>query len=161
MLKRSLLLGLVMFAIAGCPTNGGSGDDDDDTPPPNPCESYEQPDGVFADWTGDEQGLFMQCMVVPEFAPKFQEFDSEEYASFSCDTCHGEGSAEAGEFEMPNEDLFELDFNEFPYSQNADPEVAAYGEFMEDEVVFQMAELLGRSTQFGDPDFFGCYGCHP
>ena len=161
MLKRALLLGSLLLAVAGCPTSGGSGDDDDDTPPPDPCEGYEQPDGVFADYSDEEQRLYMQCVVMPEFTPIFREFDADEYANFSCDTCHGEGSGAAGDFEMPNDDLFTLEFSGFPYSQDPDPEIAAYGEFMEDEVVFQMAELLGRSTDFQSPDFFGCYGCHP
>jgi len=156
-----LLAALLGLAVApACPSSGTGDDDDasdDDDSVFDPCESYESA-GDWDDLDDDQRRDFMTCEVMPALMPMFQEFDAEKYASFGCVTCHGEDRA-AVNFEMPN-GLVELDIGDFPFSSHPDPETAAFGEFMESEVLPAMADLLGRSTNFNDPDFFGCYGCH-
>lgn len=156
---RSLLfLSLSLFLVA-CPTTGDDDDaSNDDDAVADPCEGYEAP-SEFDDMNDEEKRDYMTCVVVPEMAPRFQEFDADEYANFGCDTCHGDDRVER-EHEMPNPDLYRLPLSGFPFSDDPDPEVAVYGDFMETEVSGNMADLLGRSSEFGDPDFFGCYGCH-
>ena len=152
----TLLAALLCLAITpACPTSGAGGDDDDSVF--DPCADYETA-GDWADLDDDQRRDFMTCEVVPALTPMFQEFDGDEYANFGCVTCHG-ADPEAVDFEMPN-GLQELDLSDFPFSSHPDPDTAAYGEFMEDDVLPAMADLLGRSTDFNDPNFFGCYDCH-
>ncbi len=152
-----VLLGLA-FAV-GCPTSGDDDDavGDDDDAVADPCADYAAP-GAWEDLDEEERRAYMTCVVVPTMAPMFQEFDEERFAGFGCVTCHGE-DREAVEHEMPN-GLEELPLSGFPFSNSSDPDEAAIGAFMEDDVVGEMAQLLGRSRNPNSPDYFGCYDCH-
>ena len=150
------LLGLT-FAL-GCPTTGDDDDAANDDDAAGLCDGYEEPDEDFADLSDAEKRAFMECMVVPTMEPLFQDFDADAYADFGCATCHGEDREDV-DHEMPN-GLEELPISGFPFSNSSDPEEAAYGEFMEDTVVSEMAALLGRSRNVNDPNYFGCYDCH-
>jgi len=155
-LSRLLALSLLLF-VAACPTanDDDSASNDDDAA--DPCADYE-PSGAFDDMDDDEKRQFMTCVVMPDMTDAFQAFDADEYATFGCATCHGQ-DREAVDHEMPN-GLEELPLAGFPFSESNDPEEAAFGEFMEDEVLPAMQAHLGRSSNFNDPNFFGCYGCH-
>jgi len=158
---RRILADLSLLLLAmGLLACGPAGDDDDasdDDDAVDVCADYET-EGEWEDLDEDQRRLFMECEVVPEMRDLFQEFDADEYSNFSCDTCHGADREEV-DHEMPN-GLEELPMGGFPFSQSDDPEEAAYGEFMEQEVLGAMQDLLVRSSDFQDPEFFGCYGCH-
>lgn len=94
----------------------------------------------------------MKTVVVPEMKAVFTGFDQEEFADFSCATCHG-ARARQGNFEMPNPDL-PLDAEEMAEH----PEIT---EFMKTKVVPEMARLMGEAPY--DPathEGFGCFECH-
>jgi len=106
-----------------------------------------------------EQREFMNWEVLPPMADAFQAFDADEFAEFDCETCHGDDMWQV-EFEMPNGNT-ELPFDGFPFSESDDLEEAAFGEFMEDDVLPDMVELLDEEEY--DPQTgtgFGCYECH-
>ncbi len=155
-LARLLPLSLLLLLVA-CPTAGDDDDASNDDDAADPCDGYEASD-VFDSMDDDEKRLFMTCVVLPEMTEIFQEFDAEEYADFHCASCHGDDREEV-DHAMPN-GLEALDPSDFPFSQNPDPHKREYGEFMGDEVVPAMRALLGRSSTFGAPDYFGCYDCH-
>ena len=78
-------------------------------------------------------------------------FDAEEYPSLECSHCHGE-DAEDVDYEMPN-GLLELDF---PLPNDADTQ--RYEDFMDEQVVPQIAEYLDdQPWPTGD---ITCGTCH-
>ena len=135
-----LLALLALSSLAGCPSAGDDddvvGDDDDDSTP------YVQP-GPFEDMDFDERVEFMTEIVEPRMQELMQEFDADEFSSFSCSNCHGE-DAEENEYELPN-GLEALSNDDFPIEDIEDDERRAYAEFMEEEIVPEIAELLERS----------------
>lgn len=107
----------------------------------------------FDDMTAPQKMQHMKKVIAPEMAKVFQAHDAEEYAEFSCATCHGPGAKE-GNFEMPSAALPALDQEEM----DEHPEVT---KFMMEAVVPKMAELLGEEPY--NPEThqgFGCYDCH-
>lgn len=147
-LRSAALLLALLLPILGCPTAGGddddaAGDDDDST-------EYEKP----ADWQDmdfDQRKEYMTQIVEPEMQAIFQEFDAVEYAEFACSTCHGD-DAEDVEYEMPN-GLHPL---RFPLNPST-PEEEAYIEFMEDDVIGPMADLVDQEVGMSG---FRCTACH-
>ncbi len=101
---------------------------------------------------------YMKDVVHPKMRSLFQAAAPDEYAEFTCATCHG-SSAERGSFEMPSPDLPPLNAKDgFQQLQQEQPEIF---EFMAKQVVPEMAALLGvqpydPATQQG----FGCFHCH-
>jgi hypothetical protein len=110
---------------------------------------------TFADLSKKEQAEYMRTKVVPAMKKAFQAFDAKDFAKLNCKTCHGKGAI-TKEYDMPNPDLPKLDFAELRAGKHA--EIAT---FMKDEVVPQMAELLGEQPRSAsNPDGFGCLECH-
>lgn len=145
---RGALLLCFLLALAGCPTSGGddddaAGDDDDST-------DYVKP----ADWQDmdfDQRKEYMTQVVEPEMQAVFQEYDADKYAEFACATCHGDDGEDV-DYEMPN-GLHPLSFPLNPTS----PEEEADIEFMEDEVIVDMAALV---DQVPGTNGFRCTACH-
>lgn len=106
----------------------------------------------WAEMTQEQRGAYMASDVTPAMAAIFQAYDAEEYADFSCATCHG-SDADATGYAMPS-DIHELSVP--PPEVYAGPAV----EFMYTEVVPAMAGLLEMDVYDGANDGFGCYGCH-
>ncbi len=150
---RSAALALVLLLpVLGCPPAGG---DDDDAADDDDSTEYVKP-ADFGDMDFDQRKEYMTQIVEPTMQGFFQEFDAEEYAEFSCPVCHGD-DAEDVEYELPNQ-LEDLPLSGHPYSQSSDPRIARYGEFMEDVVKPQMAQLLDRPLT--GPQRMSCYDCH-
>lgn len=115
---------------------------------------------AWADMNDEQRGEYMANVVMPRMRTLFQEHDPEEFASFTCATCHGENAREVG-FHMPN-GLHPLNPAEIPamFTSN-DEHTRETAQFMAGPVVQTMAELLGTSPY--DPQThqgFGCMGCH-
>jgi hypothetical protein len=120
--------------------------------------------GTTVNWdkmTVVQRKKYMKAKVVPEMKKLFQAFDAKRYASFGCQTCHGENPSDK-KFKMPNAELPKLpqptDRAGFMALQEKKPEAA---KFMGTQVKPTMAKLLGLAewsptTVKG----FGCYGCH-
>lgn len=111
--------------------------------------------------TVGQRKKYMKAKVVPEMKKLFQAFDGKRYASFGCQTCHGESAADK-KYKMPNADLPKLpqptDRDGFMALHDKKPEAV---KFMGTQVKPTMAKLLGLvewspTTVKG----FGCYQCH-
>ena len=148
-LLLSLLLGLL--PLLACPP---AGDDDDDAGDDDDSTPYVQP-GPFEDMDFDERKEFMMQIVEPAMQELFQEYDADEFASFSCSTCHGEDGEDL-EYELPN-GLEPLSQADFPVGNIDDPDRRAFALFMEDEIVPAIAEHLGRTVGVGG---VRCTTCH-
>jgi hypothetical protein len=102
----------------------------------------------------------MRQRVMPEIGTLFRNFDGEEFAQFTCATCH-ESNFQEVNFAMPN-GLDPLNPTEVgTMAQSSDPHLARYAQFMGADVVPAMAGILGMApynpeTQQG----FGCFNCH-
>jgi hypothetical protein len=120
--------------------------------------------GTTVNWdkmTVVQRKKYMKMKVVPEMKKLFQAFDGKRYASFGCQTCHGENPSDK-KFKMPNAELPKLpqptDRAGFMALQEKKPEAA---KFMGTQVKPTMAKLLGLAEWSPTtPKGFGCYGCH-
>ena len=107
---------------------------------------------TWAEMSDMEKNAYMATDVVPQMAEIFQAFDAEYYADFGCATCHG---ANAGDnyYAMPS-GIYDL---EVPAPG---PEAGETAEFMHNQVVPKMAELLDMDVSDGSNGGLGCYNCH-
>jgi hypothetical protein len=120
------------------------------------------PGGPGVTWqhkTREQRMDWMGLEVLPQTKGSFVKFSASDYATFECQTCHGD-NMEAVDFKMPNPLLYALaTTNTLEESKSYDAEVTA---FMAEVLVPQMAGLL--DSQPYDPEAqlgFGCFGCHP
>jgi len=146
--SAALGCGLLLTAIWGC---GGPGKD--------AAAKYEPTSETpWKDKSREQRMDWMAVAVFPKMRHLFQEQDSEKYADFSCQTCHGE-QMERVDFRMPN-DLFALDATgTVEHAKEYDEKVT---DFMLGAVVPGMAKLLGAEAfTLENPTGFGCMGCHP
>ena len=110
----------------------------------------------FDSLTDEEKGQFMAEVVMPAMKPMFQQFDGEEFANFSCATCHGANAREVG-FHMPN-GVHPLDPANMP---SMDGEDGRWMHFMVEQVKPKMAELLHEEEWTPESQQgFGCFHCH-
>jgi hypothetical protein len=116
------------------------------------------------DWekmTFNQRKKYMKTTVLPQMKKLFVAFDKARYANMSCQTCHGDKTAQT-KFKMPNAELPKLpqptDRAGFMALQQKKPEAA---KFMGTQVKPTMAALLGL-PEWGPTNAtgFGCYGCH-
>jgi hypothetical protein len=136
------------------------------TPPPDEAavgddgagatETEAQGDVPWAQMTFDQRKSYMGKHVFPKMKASFSSHDAALFKGFKCETCHGDDKT----YKMPNEGIYPL--------SGSDPLTAAmeYDEkvtrFMIDEVVPQMAELLGTVPWSPEnQDGLGCFACHP
>ncbi len=103
---------------------------------------------------GDKM-TYMTDVVSPEMKRRFQAFDAERFADFSCATCHGSG-VDDGTYAMPNPDLPHLREKGF-YKEHrkTDPEIV---KFMWNGVEKPVAQMLGQSA--GHSGELDCWTCH-
>jgi hypothetical protein len=152
MTRFLLLLALLLPTLALTACTGGDDDDsagdDDDTP-------YEQP-APWADMDFDQRKEYMEEVVLPDMAQRFFDHDPDTFADFSCETCHGYG-AEANDYAMPSG----IAPIPFPPDPNAEPRILAIREWMGDEMVPAMADLLETDPWTpATPDGLRCTDCH-
>ena len=148
------------FALASCDKSTQP-----TTPPPaeavatqeTPADTQEDTGDVpWAQMSFDQRKKFMSKHVFPQMKTSFANYDAQLFKGFKCETCHGDDKT----FAMPNEGIYALPAN--------DPITSAleYDEkmtrFMIDDIVPQMAEMLGTTTWSPEtPDGVGCFTCHP
>jgi hypothetical protein len=114
--------------------------------------------GGFDAMSAGQKMAFMKSTVSPKMKAEFQAFDPNDYADFSCKTCHGAG-ADNGNYKMPNPDLPKLDVaNGFAKDKEHHPKAM---EFMLHKVQPEMAQMLGQPEYSeSNHDGFGCMECH-
>lgn len=142
--------GLLLAALAGC---GGSGEGAKN------ASAYDPKSEVpWKDKSREQRMDWMAVAVFPKMRLLFQEQDSEKYADFSCQTCHGR-EMERVDFRMPN-DLFALDASDtVAHAKEYDEKTT---DFMIGAVVPEMAKLLdSEAFTLENQQGFGCAGCHP
>lgn len=110
---------------------------------------------VFDKLTREEKVKFMKQKVMPAMKAAFQKFDPEEFASFTCKTCHGKDPVKA-KHKMPSPELPKLDFAAI----KAGKEDPKWIEFMSKVVQPQMAKLLNEPEMTKTQEGFGCLDCH-
>jgi hypothetical protein len=148
---------------AGAPAGEGGAADagagDDATAEGGAATEPGAPGVKWADKTFKQRQEWMGIEVMPKMKAAFQAYDASGFASFKCQTCHGNDMAEK-KFEMPNDGIYPLN--------PADPIKGAkdYDEkmttFMIEQVTPQMAALLDEQVVSKDnPNGFGCMRCHP
>jgi len=142
--------GLLLAALAAC---GGAGDG------VKSASAYEpKSETPWKDKSREQRMDWMAVAVFPKMRLLFQEQDSEKYADFSCQTCHGR-EMERVDFRMPN-DLFALDAEDtVAHAKEYDERTT---DFMLGGVVPEMAKLLdSEAFTLENQQGFGCAGCHP
>jgi hypothetical protein len=115
----------------------------------------------WEEMTMEEKGAFMNAEVQPYMAELFREYDSEEFATFNCGTCHGEDMQERN-FEMPAPSLPALHESGTPEQEQMVQDHPRMVRFMFNHVVPAMRTMI-RAEPF-DPDTgegFSCFTCHP
>src|SRR5690606_41760789 len=79
-------------------------------PPPAPASEstaaarVDAPPKSWDTMTRSERFQYMTDHVEPAMAAKFQAFDPQRFATFNCETCHGDDMVER-QFAMPNPNL--------------------------------------------------------
>jgi hypothetical protein len=147
-----VLAGLALLASGlGC---GGSKPAADD-PSAEPTGKSEL---VWKDKTREQRMDWMGTVVFPKMRAAFKELDSQRYADFSCQSCHGE-RMEMDDFKMPS-NLYALSRKDT--LEKARSYDAKTTEFMLETVVPEMAKLLDtepydREKKAG----LSCFACHP
>jgi hypothetical protein len=142
--------GLLLAALAGC---GGAGEG------AKAASEFEpKSETPWKDKSREQRMDWMAIAVFPKMRLLFQEQDSEKYADFSCQTCHGR-EMERVDFRMPN-DLFALDASDtVAHAKEYDEKTT---DFMVGAVVPEMAKLLdAEASTLENQQGFGCAGCHP
>ena len=111
---------------------------------------------TWADMNHDQRMTYMRETVMPEMKTLFVAFDSERFADFGCQTCHGEDARAVG-FGMPN-GLAPLDPAHIPEIFQSERPMAV---FMTQKAWPKMAELLDEPLfDAASGDGFSCMNCH-
>jgi hypothetical protein len=143
-MKISTLAMMLSIAMAGCGSKTNAIKKD---LPPAPTVKFD-------DMTAEQRADFMKTTVVPTMKPLFQKHNADKFKDFGCKTCHGEGASQ-GEFNMPNEALPALDFQDMAQWKPEDLK------WMSTVIKPTMAKLLSQE-EYSDtnPKGFGCLECH-
>jgi hypothetical protein len=129
--------------------------------PPAPEKVVGPPDVKWTDMTPEQKGKYMAAVVVPRMKELFVGFDSKEFATFDCATCHGKDAKQRA-FKMPNPGIYALpaDAAGFGKLMKDKPE---WMKFMGEKVKPEMAKLLAlqeMDPKKPQPGTFGCGNCH-
>jgi hypothetical protein len=113
---------------------------------------------VWKDKTREQRTDWMATQVLPKMRAAFIGFDSERFADFTCQSCHGE-RMEMDDFKMPSDNLYALSRKDT--LEKARSYDAKTTEFMLKTVLPEMATLLDtepydREKKAG----LSCFGCH-
>lgn len=169
-LHGSYLLALAaatIFVIAAC---GSSTEQTESTTPegeqPPPAETSEAPPAEapalegWASLDADGRRALMVEQVMPEMGAAFREFDGEEFAEFTCATCHMDNFQEVN-FQMPN-GLAPLNPADIPgLGESSDEGIARAAQFMFQTVTPGMVRILNvEPFNMETHQGFGCLACH-
>ncbi|MDC0744773.1 hypothetical protein [Polyangium mundeleinium] len=116
---------------------------------------------AYKDMSFAERVVFMNDVVLPEMKEVFVAFDPK-FEAMDCATCHGQGATD-GTYTMPSAQIAPLPGTEEAFLEYVkDPEAARWSQFMFDEVMTRMADLIQVPTYNPEThaDGFSCAGCH-
>lgn len=112
----------------------------------------------------EQRRKYMKKTVTPQMKVLFQRYDASAFKRFECATCHGK-DPEDHKYKMPSSDVHPLPPTPqaFEAMLKEKPEWPRWTKFMSEQVVPQMAALLGvpvfnpkNATAGG----FSCQACH-
>jgi hypothetical protein len=110
------------------------------------------PETPWAEMSSADREMYMVGKVLPIMEEAFRGHDPDRYASFGCETCHGDDMRET-HFAMPSPRLYHLPREGTPaYAQmlrHFGPTVT----FMRDEVTPTMSAIMGQPN-------LTCGACH-
>ncbi|WP_437291791.1 hypothetical protein [Sorangium sp. So ce406] len=127
------------------------------------CGGEDEP-VAWKDMSFEERSEFMTDIVLPRMTEVFVEYDAK-YENMTCETCHGSDAVARG-YAMPTPQIAPLPATPEGFlewvADPAHPEREAFGTFMYERVVPEMAALLeiprfDPMTETGD---FSCHYCH-
>ncbi len=151
-MARSIGTLFLALALASC----GGGSTTETTETTETTGGGETATVAWDDMTMEQRGEFMATVVMPAMQPLFQNHDAEEYADFSCATCHGENAHDVG-FHMPN-GVHPMTHDEVgPMFASSEPDHV----WMTQQVWPRMGELLGEALYNPETgEGFSCFNCH-
>ena len=159
-MRLSLPASLTLLLATGCGAGSTSGPAASDAA--STSEKVVGPPAIkWADMDPGQKGKFMKAVVMPHMKPLFVEFDSKEFAEFSCATCHGK-SAKNRAFKMPSPEIDALPADEAGFAKLMQDE-PEWVKFMGEKVKPEMAKLLDLPSfdpNNPKPGAFGCPNCH-
>ncbi len=179
--RVAVMLGLVLLGSLGC---GGSESDEEpegDTEQTTGSETttdgdasasapgirtrtedeIPSPPSPWSELSVEERGQFMRAEVLPYMRTLFQEYDSERYGEFGCESCHGASMNEQG-FEMPNPDILALHPSGTDEQRTMVEEHPRMVRFMFNHVVPAMKQMIDAPDfDPGTGEGFSCFFCHP
>lgn len=121
--------------------------------PPKPTD-IQGPEIAWDEMDHAARQAYMASEVLPHMRERFQAFDSERYAEFTCATCHPTG-VETGDYAMPDPGIPPLSRWNFRKEHwKAQPEMV---QFMWEEVKPRTSALLGGPK---GKRGFNCDDCH-
>jgi hypothetical protein len=160
-MRGALMVSCLLVLTCGCGGSGGGqtsegGGTQGAGSGSETTASASGPSTPWDEMTSEQKGQYMAEVVMPEMRRLFQEHDAEEYADFSCATCHGDNAHDVG-FRMPN-GLAPLDPAQIPAMFQSDHPGAV---FMTQRVWPRMGELLGEPLYNPEThEGFACLNCH-
>jgi hypothetical protein len=110
------------------------------------------PETPWAEMSAADREMYMVGKVLPIMEETFQAHDPERYASFDCETCHGDDMRERG-FAMPSPRLYHLPRPGTPAHAQMMRQFESSVHFMRDEVTPTMAAIMGEPN-------LACGACH-
>ncbi|AUX27423.1 hypothetical protein SOCEGT47_080120 [Sorangium cellulosum] len=118
---------------------------------------------AWQDMSVEERLEYMNDVVLPRMTEVFVAYDTK-YQTMTCVTCHGADMA-GGTYEMPSAAITPLPDEEHFLEWAGDPahpEREAFGTFMFEQVVPEMAKLLQveRYDPTTNTGTFSCANCH-
>lgn len=114
---------------------------------------------LWKDMSKVERADHMKNAVMPKLGPEFAKWEPKHFKGMKCAGCHGAGAKDKT-FKMPNPALPKLPTTPEGFKALAEKKPEAM-KFMKEEVVPQMAELLGLPPfDMKTHEGFGCGACH-
>lgn len=124
-------------------------------------QAISGPPRPWADMNQADKRRYMAEVVEPAMRPLFQEYDSQRFADFGCETCHGSDMV-ARQFDMPNPAILALHPSGTPEQRQTVDRHPRMVRFMYNRVVPRMQRLLGmQAFDATTGEGFSCYQCHP
>ncbi len=152
----------LLLAASGCGgTSTNQPEPSSTRSPGSTSDVLPSPPKPWAQMNERERKRWMATAIMDAMAPRFQRWRPEEFARFTCASCHGEDPGSRA-FRMPNPALPPLYPTGHPKQHEMVREHPEAVRFMYNQVTKPMMVLLGMPEY--DPETrqgFGCFSCHP
>jgi hypothetical protein len=122
------------------------------------------PEVAWKDMNAKQKRAYMKVAVQPKMKEVFQAFDAKQFATFTCETCHGKDGADR-KYKMPSNGVHPLPntAETFQAMMKKEANWPKFAEFMSQKVEPAMGKLLDVPVfdpKKPVPGAFGCGNCH-